>query len=283
MKRLDEQVVLISGGASGLGAAIVDRFVDEGARVVVLDRSAAGCAEITNRYAGAVKTVTGDVRVYADNVRAVSLATQTFGRLDSVIGNAGIWDYSVSLVDLPEDKLNETFDELFQINVLGYLLLAKAAVTDLVRSQGSIIYTVSNAGFLPAGGGPLYTAAKHAVVGLIRQLAFELAPHVRVNGVAPGAISTNLRGPQSLGMQDRKFPGSAMQAGAADFVPVGRMPTPAEYAGAYVFFACREDNFPATGAILNHDGGFGVRGLGKVLRGGDDLLARLKLDEEQMP
>jgi cis-2,3-dihydrobiphenyl-2,3-diol dehydrogenase len=162
--------------------------------------------------------------------------------------------------------------------VLGYLLLAKAALRPLVESQGSLIYTVSNAGFLPNGGGTLYTASKHAVVGLIRQLAYELAPHVRVNGVAPGAIATQLRGPESLGMQDRAFPGESMERNAPGFVPIGRMPTPAEYTGAYVFFASREDNVPATGTVLNHDGGFAVRGLGATPRGGDDLNVRLGID-----
>jgi cis-2,3-dihydrobiphenyl-2,3-diol dehydrogenase len=72
-------------------------------------------------------------------------------------------------------------------------------------------------------------------------------------------------------MAQREFPGEKMMARADQFVPIGRMPTPEEYAGAYVFFACREDNVPATGAILNHDGGFGIRGLGAVPRGGDNL------------
>ena len=171
--------------------------------------------------------------------------------------------------------MNDSFDELFAINTKGYVLLAKAALKPLADTQGGMIFTVSNAGFWPGGGGVLYTATKHAVVGMIRQLAFELAPHVRVNGVAPGAISTRLRGPASLGMEGREFPGDRIEAGAEGFVPLGRMPTPEEYAGAFVFFACREDNVPATGAILNHDGGFGVRGIGPVPRGGDDLLERL--------
>jgi cis-2,3-dihydrobiphenyl-2,3-diol dehydrogenase len=206
---------------------------------------------------------------------AVAVAVERFGGLDAAIGNAGIWDYNVTLVDLPAEKLAETFDELFQVNVLGYMMLAKAALKPLVASKGSMTFTVSNAGFWPSGGGMLYTGTKHAVVGMIRQLAFELAPHVRVNGVAPGAISTSLKGPASLGMETRKFPGESMTQNAAGFVPLGQMPTPAEYAGGYVFFSSRRDNVPATGAILNHDGGFGIRGLGAVPRGGDGLEDKL--------
>lgn len=277
MNRLDNQTALITGGASGLGAAIVERFIHEGARICVLDRSAGDCEKLRELHGDRVVCVTGDVRAYADNERAVNACLERFGHIDCAIGNAGIWDYNLALVDLPAEKLSESFDELFGINVLGYLMLAKAALKALVESKGSLVYTVSNAGYLPNGGGPLYTATKHAVVGLVRQLAFEFAPHVRVNGVAPGAIATRLRGPQSLGMEERVFPGEKMATRADGFVPIGRMPTPAEYAGAYVFFASREDNVPATGAVLNHDGGFGIRGLGGSLRGGDDLEVRLGL------
>ncbi len=280
MGRLDGQVVLVTGGASGLGAAIVERCITEGANVGVLDRSATGCDALSARLGERVVCVAGDVRTYQANERAVAACVNRFGRLDTAIGNAGIWDYSVPLVDLPADTLASAFDELFQVNVLGYLLLAKAALGPLVQSRGALTYTVSNAGFWPSGGGPLYTATKHAVVGLVRQLAFEFAPHVRVNGVAPGAIDTQLKGPASLGMEERRFPGAAMAERAPGFVPIGRMPTPAEYAGAYVFFACREDNVPATGTVLNHDGGFGVRGLGPTPRGGDDLAAKLGLAED---
>lgn len=275
MNRLSDQTVLVTGGASGLGEAIVARCLDEGANVAVLDRSASGCESLRDRYGERVLCTVGDVRAYDDNHRAVEACLAGFGRLDAAIGNAGIWDYSVPLVDLEPDALTGAFDELFQINVLGYLMLAKAALRPLVESRGSLTYTVSNAGFLTGGGGVLYTATKHAVVGLIRQLAFELAPYVRVNGVAPGPIVTGLKGPESLGMQDRQFPGEAIERRAEGLVPIGRVPSPAEYAGAYVFFACRDDNVPATGTVLNHDGGFGVRGLGPVPRGGADLAERL--------
>lgn len=275
MGRLENQVAIVTGGASGLGKAIVERFIAEGAKIGVLDRSAESCNALKEEQGDAVHCVTGDVRSMPDNQAVVQQILEKYGRLDCAIGNAGIWDYNIALADLPAENLSESFDELFGINTKGYLMLAKAALKPLAESKGSMIFTVSNAGFWPAGGGVLYTATKHAVVGMIRQLAFELAPHVRVNGVAPGAISTQLRGPESLGMDENEFPGAAFEAGAANFVPIGRMPTPDEYAGAYVFFASRVDNVPSTGAILNHDGGLGIRGLGPVPRGGDDLMDKL--------
>ncbi|MBW8811819.1 MAG: SDR family NAD(P)-dependent oxidoreductase, partial [Caulobacterales bacterium] len=146
--------------------------------------------------------------------------------------------------------------------------LAKAALPDLVRSSGSLIFTVSNAGFDPAGGGPLYTASKHAVVGLIRQLAFEFAPLVRVNGVAPGPIETDLRGPAALGQGEKSIGSIGLAALAGPNVPLGRVPGASEYAGGYVFLASRGDSAPATGGVLKLDTGIAVRGIGRTSAGG---------------
>lgn len=267
MGRLEGEVAIVTGGASGLGRALVDRFVEEGARVVVFDRSAERLRDVERAHGDAVATHAGDVRSGPDNRAAVALAVERFGKLDCAVGNAGIWDYSVALDDMPEEKIDAAFDELFGVNVKGYLQLAKAALPALVRSGGSLVYTVSNAGFDPAGGGVLYTASKHAVVGLIRQLAFELAPSVRVNGVAPGPIDTDLRGPAALGLADKAISSVDLPKVAAPVVPLGRVPAPAEYAGSYVYFASRRDSAPATGGVLICETGIGVRGIGAVAAG----------------
>lgn len=279
MAALADQVVLITGGASGLGLAIVDRFVEEGARLVVLDRSAERLAELAVRFGDRVAIVPGDVRSFADSEKAVATCVERFGRLDCAIGNAGIWDYSVSLDALPAERIDAAFDELFHVNVKGYLNLAKAALPALVRSSGALIFTVSNAGFDPAGGGPLYTASKHAVVGLIRQLAYELAPAVRVNGVAPGPIETDLRGPSALGLAERSIGSLNLSAVAGPNVPLGRVPATADYAGGYVFLASRRDSRPATGGVLSLDAGIAVRGIGRTSAGGG-LAAKYRAGDE---
>jgi len=117
-------------------------------------------------------------------------------------------------------------------------------------------------------------ASKHAVVGLVKQLAFELAPQVRVNGVAPGGISTDLRGPESLGMAQRSIASIDLNKIAPERVPIGMVPNASDYAAAYVFFASRQDHIPATGSILNYDGGFGIRGLRQTM-GGRELPQRI--------
>jgi NAD(P)-dependent dehydrogenase (short-subunit alcohol dehydrogenase family) len=174
----------------------------------------------------------------------------------------------MSLIDLPPDRVDAAFDELFAVNVKGYLLGAKAAVGPLLQSRGSIIFTLSNAGFYPGGGGPLYTASKHAGVGVVRQLAYELAPKVRVNAVAPGGMATDLRGPAALGMQDRSI--SALRAAGEDrrrLTPLQVDPEPGDYAAHYVLLAARAESPTVTGAIINCDGGLGVRGIRQVAGG----------------
>lgn len=263
MGRLAGEVVLITGGASGLGRAIVERFLEEGARLAVLDRSADKLAALRDEFGEEIVTAEGDVRRLADHKRAVAAALEQFGKLDCAIGNAGIWDYSTTLDAIAEDSLDAAFDEMFQVNVKGYLLLAKAALPALAASQGSLIYTVSNAGFDPAGGGPLYTASKHAVVGLIRQLAYEFAPVVRVNGVAPGPISTDLRGAGALGLGELSISKIDLEAAASPNMPLAMVPTPQDYAGGYVTLASRRDNRAATGGVLALDAGIAIRGIGR--------------------
>lgn len=124
-----------------------------------------------------------------------------------------------------------------------------------------MIFTVSNAGFWPGGGGPLYTAAKRAVMGLVKQLAYELAPEIRVNGVAPGGMAADLRGPRSLGLQDTSFGGSfPVDELMSSIGPLERPLRPEDYTGTYVLLASAANSSTTTGSVHNCDGGMGVAG-----------------------
>ena len=262
MGRLDGQRAIVTGGASGLGRAVVQRFVAEGARVMVIDRSEAGLEEVAATHGDSVRTACADVRSRADLQVAVDAAIAAFGGIDCAIGNAGLWDYSKLFDDHSLDELDQGFDELLGVNLKGYLLLARAALPALVRARGSLIFTVSNAGFHPAGGGVLYTASKHAVVGAIRQLAHELGPAVRVNGVAPGPMDTHLRGADALGLGDRTIDQLRLPTRVGGNLILGRVPAIEEYTGAFVHLASREDSAPSTGGVVVADCGVGVRGFG---------------------
>jgi NAD(P)-dependent dehydrogenase (short-subunit alcohol dehydrogenase family) len=267
---LEGNVAIITGGGSGLGRALVERFVEEGARVGVLERSSDKAEKLVADLGEHVVVVEGDVGKYEDNVAIVRETTNRFGRLDTFVGNAGIWDFSTKLVDLDEEKLDPLFNELFHINVKGYLYGAKAAVKELAAVGGSIVFTVSNAGFYPGGGGPLYTASKHAVVGLVRELAFELAPKIRVNGVAPGAMLTDLRGPGSIGLGATNISSVPLAELVKQCTVLQELRPAADCTAHYVLLASKENSRTATGTIINCDGGMGVRGLGEIA-GGNDL------------
>lgn len=268
---LDGTVAIITGGGSGLGRALVERFIAEGAKVGVLERSAERAAEVRRDFGDRVEAVVGDVTAMADNLRAVQQTVSRFGQLDCFIANAGLFDVWQTLAQFDPDKLGDAFDELFAVNVKGGLLGAKAALPALVKTRGSIIFTLSNAAFYPGGGGPIYTASKHALVGLVRQLAHELAPKVRVNGVAPGGMATNLAGLAATGTADNRLNQiENIDQILRDITPLSIAATPAQYCGPYVLLASRNNSATMTGAIINADGGLGVRGIMNV-RGGDDL------------
>lgn len=262
------QVAFISGGGSGLGLALVERFLDEGAMgVSVLEKSAEKAAALATRFGGKVRAVVGDAGQWDGNRSAVEAALGTWGRLDTFIGNAAIWDQNTSLLDLPESAIQAAFDEVFALNVRGYLLGARASAKALIAAQGSMVFTLSNAAFLPGGGGPLYTASKHAGVGLVRQLAYELAPKVRVNGVAVGGMATDLRGPQSLGADGIRITSMRDPKEVASINPLQLFPQPRQYTGTYVWLSCRADAVSVTGDVIRADCGFGVRGLRQVAGG----------------
>jgi NAD(P)-dependent dehydrogenase (short-subunit alcohol dehydrogenase family) len=204
MGMLEGNVTLITGGGSGLGRVIVERFVKEGARVAVLERSAEKVAALRGAFGSDVIAIEGNVSLPADNERAVAAVLEGFGRLDTFIGNAGVFDFGQRVEAMSLDELALAFDQLFAVNVKGYLLGARAALPALRESSGSIILTLSNAATL-AGGGTLYTASKHAGLGIVRALAFELQGEVRVNAVSPGGMQTELAGLDALGQQGRTF------------------------------------------------------------------------------
>jgi NAD(P)-dependent dehydrogenase (short-subunit alcohol dehydrogenase family) len=256
MGSLNGQVALVTGGGSGIGLAVVARFIEEGARVGVMERSMERTAALQARFGTSVVAIAGDAGSPGDNKRAVSETVRTFGQLDVFVGNAGIFDVYAKLADLPEEELSRAYDELFRVNVGGCVFGAKAAVPELRKTGGSMIFTASVAGLNSGGGGALYTASKHAVVGLIRALAVELAPEIRVNGVAPGGTMTDLRGLAALGNDDRsQFADPAIADRLRSGNPLRLALDPDDLAGAYMFLASRRDARGITGHILTVDAG----------------------------
>lgn len=260
MTWLEDRTVLVTGGGSGIGRAVVDRFVEEGATVGVLDIDSKGLDAVVAEHGERVTTIQGDVTSLADNEHAVEKTVETFGGLDVFVGNAGTFDANITLPELPSD-VTEEFHHLFDINVLGYILGAKAALPELLETDGRMVFTASGASFNPDGGGMLYVPSKHAVAGLIRQLAFELAPTVSVNGVAPGYVPTNLSAADSF---DQSSGIVAADEFDSSVHPLDIVPRPKDYTGPYVLLASEENSRPMTGTIITADLGRSVRGIGQV-------------------
>jgi NAD(P)-dependent dehydrogenase (short-subunit alcohol dehydrogenase family) len=255
---LDGKAALIVGGGSGVGRAVVDGFADEGAAVCVLELSADKCSELE---AAGVRAVQGDATSVADSTRAVDEALKAFGRLDALVLSVGVFDYYSHLDEIEPDRLVAAFDEAFHVNVLSHLVTTKAATPSLRAARGSITFTLSTSSFYPGRGGALYVGSKFALRGLVTQLAHELAPDIRVNGVAPGGtLSTDMRGLRALGMDERRLgdaPDRAAELSAR--TPLQVALAPADHAGAYVLLASERAR-GITGTIINSDGGIGVRG-----------------------
>jgi NAD(P)-dependent dehydrogenase (short-subunit alcohol dehydrogenase family) len=272
---LDGTTAIVTGGGSGIGRAVVDRFVAEGAHVGVLEIMPEKCESLRAELGDQVVITEGDVTKLDDNRRAVDDTVNAFGRLDTFVGNSGIMDGFTPLVALPDDGIDAIFESIFAVNVKGYVLGAKASLPALLESGGSMVFTVSNAGFGPGGGGPLYTASKHAVVGLVKQLAHELAPKVRVNGVAPSGTVTDLRLPPAMGGGDdgrgeRAFGMPGIEDTIREVTPLHVAPVPTDHAAPYVLLASRANSPVMTGTIIPSDAGLSVRGIMSV-SGGDDL------------
>lgn len=256
MGELTGKRVLLTGGGSGIGRAVVERFIAEGARVCVLELSAGKANDLRSDFVSDLVVVEGNACSVVDNRRAVATAVEAFGGLDVFIGNVGIFDGSAHLMSLELEQIDKAFDEMFSVNVKGYLLGVRAAAPALLESRGAVILTASYSSTAPAGGGVLYVSSKHAVLGLVRQLAYELAPKVRVNGIAPGVAPTVMSGLESLGQTRIE----AVLPGTEHGLPLQFIPTTEDYAGAYVFLASDRWSRVMTGSLITADSGASIRG-----------------------
>ena len=266
MARLEGYSALVTGGGKGIGRAVADRFVQEGARVGVLLRSKSDVASLRDAHGDAVLPIIGDVRSWDDNVRAVRETVNAFGKLDTLIPNAGVYDFCERFEDIAGEDLTARFSELFAVNVHGYLLAARAGLDALRESQGSIIFTLSSSTFYPGGGGVLYVSSKHALAGTVKQLAFELAPDIRVNAIAPGGTRTNLGGLQSASDTRKLNEIPGFDAMVVKTVPLGFLSEPEDHAGLYVTLASKQESRFVTSEIIRSDGGLMVRGGGRRKR-----------------
>jgi NAD(P)-dependent dehydrogenase (short-subunit alcohol dehydrogenase family) len=249
MDRLRNKVALISGGGGSIGAATARRFAEEGAKVVVidLDEDALGTVadELGAERCAYVETDVTD----SDQVRdAVRITVERFGGLDIAFANAGIFGEHASIVDYPED----VFDRVMAVNVRGSFLLAKHALA-VMRDGGSLIVNSSVVGLMSDAGICAYATSKHALVGLMRTAAREVADRgIRVNSIHPGPVDNDFQ--QRIEVTITGQPEDRAAELFEERIPLARHAAPDEIARTVLFLACDESSY-ITGATIKADGG----------------------------
>lgn len=249
MKRFDDKVVLVTGGAGAIGSAALRRFAEEGAKVAVVDLDAARAMEVASALGDRALAITADVADETQANDAVAKTVAAFGRLDAVFNNAGISGKVAPVHELPV----EDWDRIVRINLRSMFLVLKASVKAMIDQgiEGSIVNMGSSmAGWDVLAGGAGYASTKHGVVGLTRVAALDAAPWgIRVNAICPGVIETTLGVPAS----DRTGYTKGIQR-FADRIPLRRIGQPEDVAAAVAFLASNEARH-ITGVDWLIDGG----------------------------
>lgn len=247
MNRLKDKRVIITGAAGGIGAATARLFIEEGARVFLVDRATAVsdvAASLVVPYAVADVSDEDATRGF------VASAVERLGGLDVYVANAGTEGHVHPLVEVTQAD----FDRVLAVNVRSVWLAIKHAVPYLLATRGNIVATASVAGLIGSPGLGPYIASKHAVLGLVKTAAAEYDPKgVRVNAVCPGPIENRMM--RSIEEQAAPGAAAAVHEGFVQMVPLGRYGTNGEIAAAIAFLASPEASY-CTGAALVADGGF---------------------------
>lgn len=246
MSKLTGKVAVVTGASKGIGAAIAKSLAAHGASVVVnYASSKAGADAVVDAIkaaGGTALAVGGDVSKAADAQGIIDTAVETYGRLDILVNNSGVYEFA------PLEAITEEhFHRQFNINVLGLLLVTQAAAKHLGEG-GSVINVGSIVSRITPPGSAVYTATKSAVDGITGVLARELGPkQIRVNSLNPGMVETE-------GSRAAGFIGSEFETQAVAQTPLGRVGQPQDIADVAVFLASDESHW-LTGESLLAGGG----------------------------
>lgn len=247
--KLDQQVAIVTGATSGMGRAISQQFAAEGASIVLSgrneERGEALLSELRKVHSRVV-FVPGDISQAAGNEALVAAAMRTFGRIDILSLNAGVLGLG-SVTELPFDSWHQTL----HTNLSSIYYLCHYAIPAMMQSGGgNIIINASIAAFKSFPNHPAYCASKAGAVALMRQMAVEYSPHIRVNAICPGPVDTPLLWDSAAAFPDpRRAVSDAEKA-----TLLQRLGQPEDIAQLALFLASEESSW-ITGASINIDGG----------------------------
>lgn len=243
----NSQVVMITGGSTGIGAAAALGFAKAGYRVLITGRNEAALQESAGRH-GNISYVVADVSRSADVARSIDVVKARYGRLDVLVNNAGVWGIA-PLAYVTLGHVQETFD----INVVGVIETTRQALPLLRESKGVIVNVSSIAADHPMPNMSVYSASKAAVLALTRSWARELAADgIRVNAVSPGPVETPIFSPEKLRLPAEQI--SQMAEAIPQMVPMKRLGSVDEVAPVILFLASKDSSF-TTGAQYAVAGG----------------------------
>ena len=247
--RLENKVAIVTGASSGMGAAIAERFAKEGASVAVIARRKERLQSLIDRITadgGRAIAVAGDVTSDADVENAVKTAVRKFGKLDIVVNNAGLLDKFVPVAELDDDLWNAVLD----VNLTGPMRMFRAAIPEMEKAGGGSFVTIASIGGLHGcRAGPAYTASKHGVIGLAKNVAYMYAKKgIRSNVIAPGGVKTEI----GAGQQPNEKGAAVCMAGMG-INP--RMGEAGEIASVALFLASDDASF-VNGATVVADAGW---------------------------
>jgi NAD(P)-dependent dehydrogenase (short-subunit alcohol dehydrogenase family) len=249
MNGLNDKVVIVTGGSSGIGRAAARSFAQHGAKVIVTGRRAGPLREAMNDHPN-IAGFTADVSAPADAARTINETLNTWGRVDILVNNAG-----AGAILPMSDATAEKIARIFAVNVVGPSLLSAAALPYLAASKGAIVNVSSTLGQKATPGLSHYAASKAALDHLTRCWALELAPQgVRVNAVAAGPTETGaLTGMMGLSEEQAE----AVKERERERIPLGRRGQPEEVARWIVSLADPASEW-VTGQVITIDGGLGI-------------------------
>lgn len=248
MKRLENKVALITGGAGSIGQTTAKLFIEEGAKVILVDLDESSLKKAAAELGPNAAYVAADVTVAADVERYAKEAVKKFGKIDIFFNNAGIEGVVKPITEFPE----EVFDKVMAVNVKGVFLGCKYVLPQM-NDGASMIITSSVAGLGASPNFVAYTTSKHATLGIMKTAALEAAPRkIRVNSIHPSPVDNRMMRSIEEGYEPGK--GEDMQKLFAAGIPLGRYAKPLEIAQLVLFLGSDDSQF-ISGAQYVIDGG----------------------------